>query len=228
MSEDKYAEIAKGLGETAEKVFDFVEKIIAGPIMEGTGIFIDRVKYWRFKNQINILSKAREYLKARGIKTPKKIPVKDLTTLLEYASFEEEEIMEDSWARLLANTMDPSNQFNTCHIFSQILNQLSINEIYILRFIITRCFIQSSEHRPYFKKHELIKEGQTDYSTGLLLIDNLLRLRLIEEQPPKLSEESKSVYLFNEDEEERKNEIIASDCYRISKFGVELVRQITL
>jgi hypothetical protein len=74
----------------------------------------------------------------------------------------------------------------------------------------------------------LIKEGQTDYSTGLLLIDNLLRLRLIEEQPPKLSEESKSVYLFNEDEEERKNEIIASDCYRISKFGVELVRQITL
>src|SRR5690606_40694522 len=97
MSENKNIDIANGIGIAAEKALDFIEKIIAAPIMEGTGIFTDKVKYWRFKNQVDIITKAREYLKSKGIETPIKLPIKDVTTLLEYASFEEDEIMQDSW-----------------------------------------------------------------------------------------------------------------------------------
>ena len=227
MSEEKKIEVANGIGIAAEKALDFIEKLIAAPLMEGTGIFTDKVKYWRFKNQIIIIEKAREFLKMKGIEIPKKIPIKDITTLLEYASFEEEEIMQDSWAKLLANALNPNNQFDACHIFSQLLNQMSINEFYILKFIYSKCFLMSSEDRPYLEKAELVRNSTTDYQTTMLLMDNLLRLRLIEEQPPRLKESSKKVYLYNDDEEIPSNEIIASDCYRLSKFGVELVKQIT-
>ena len=227
MSIENKSEIANGIGIASEKALDFVEKLVAGPIMEGTGIFTDKVNFWRFKNRINIILKAKDFLKSKGIEVPKKIPIKDLTTLLEYASFEEEEIMQDSWAKLLANTLDPKNQFNACHIFSQLLNQLSVDEFYVLQFIYSKCFFMTSEDRPYFEKAELVRNSYTDYQTTILLIDNLLRLRLIEEKPPKLKNSSGTIYLYTEDEEVPENEIISSDCFRLSKFGVELVRQIT-
>lgn len=227
MSEESKTELTNGIGIAAEKALNFIEKLIAEPIMEGTGIFTDKVKYWRFKNQISIIEKARKYLKDKGVEAPKRIQIKDLTTLLEYASFEEDKIMQDSWAKLLTNTLDPKNQFNACHIFSQLLNQLSVNEYYVLKFIYSNCFLSSSEDRPYFHRNQLLRNSTVDYKTTTLLIDNLLRLRLIEEQPPKLKESSRKVYLYNEDSEIPDNEIIASDCFRLTKFGVELMKQIT-
>ena len=227
MSTENKSEIITGIGIASEKALEFVEKLVAGPIMEGTGIFTDKVNFWRFKNRINIILKAKDFLKSKGIKVPKKIPIKDLTTLLEYASFEEEEVMQDTWAKLLANTLDPKNQFNACHIFSQLLNQLSVNEFYVLKYIYSKCFFMSSEDRPYFEKVELHKNSFTDFQTTILLIDNLLRLRLIEEKPPKLKNSSGAIYLYNEDEQIPENEIISSDCYRLSKFGIELIKQIT-
>lgn len=227
MNEKKKMDLAVGIGRAAEKALDFIEKIVAGPIMEGTGIFTDKVKYWRFKNKVDIIIKARDYLKRKGIETPRKIPIKDVSTLLEYASFEEEEVMQDSWAILLANAMNPENKFDACHIFSQVLNQISVNEFYILSFAKSRCFIMSSEHRPYLDRRELIGNCQSDYQTGILLIDNLLRLRLIEEEPPKLKEHSIQSYLYLKEKEVPKNEIIASDRFRLSNFGTELMKQIT-
>jgi hypothetical protein len=116
--EKEKIEMINGISLASEKAFNFVEKIVAGPIMEGTGIFTDKVKYWRFKNQINIIIKAKKFLKEKGINVPKKIPIKDLTTLLENASFEENEQIQDNWANLLANTLNPNNNawqdnFNT-------------------------------------------------------------------------------------------------------------------
>ena len=61
----------------------------------------------------------------------------------------------------------------------------------------------------------------------MLLIDNLLRLRLIEEEPPKLKKDSNQIYLYQKDEEAPKNEIIASDSFKLSKFGTELMKQTT-
>ena len=218
--EDKIDKV-NGIGVAAEKALAFIEKLIAGPIMEGTGIFTDNVKLWRFENQVKIILKAREILKQNNISIPKEIPLKDLSTLLEYASFEEEEIMQDSWANLLANTLDPENEFNACHIFSQVLNQLSINEVKILNYMYSKCFTKSSEYRPYLKRESLIQTGEVAYTTGLLLIDNLIRLRLIEEEPQKLRENDESVF-----DPFPKQELYSTESFCLSKFGAELVKQI--
>jgi hypothetical protein len=133
--------------------------------------------------------------------------------------------MQDCWANLLANTLNPENTFNVCHIFSQILNQLSISEIVILNYMFINCFQISSEHRPYFEKRDLIRKCPSDFNSGILIIDNLLRLRLIEEEPPKLIEKIKED-AENFDLKVIKTELVASENYRLSKFGIELLNQI--
>lgn len=227
MEDKSKIDIANGIGQAAVKALDFIEKIVASPVMEGTGIFTDKVKYWRFKNQVNIITKAREYLKSKGIETPKKIPIKDISTLLEYASFEEEEVMQDSWAKLLANAMNPNNKFDACHLFSQLLNQLSVNEFHVLVYLKSRSFIITSNDRPYLERSDLIRNSRADYQTGMLLIDNLLRLRLIEQKPPQLKNNSKRSNLYSDDEKIPENEIISSDFFRLSGFGTELIKQVT-
>jgi hypothetical protein len=223
--DEKKIDIANSVGAATEKALEFVEKIIAGPLIEGTGIFTDKVKYWRFKNQVKIILKAKKFLKDKGIDTPNKIPLKDISTLLEYASFEEDEKKQDSWANLLANTLNPENSFNACHVFSQVLNQISIEEINILEYMFNKSFLKSSENRPYFEKNDLIRMQFTSYDLTLLLFDNLLRLRIIEDQPPKFKEQ---YYADLSEFQEAENEIIASDNIRLSKFGIELLRKIEI
>jgi len=230
MNKDKI-EIINGIANASEKALNFVEKILADPFIEGTGIFTDKVKYWRFKNQIKIILKAKSFLKSKGIETPKKIPIKDLTTLLEYASFEEEEKMQENWANLLANSLNPKNTFNATHIFSQVLNQISFEEIQILKYMLSRSFILSSDNRPYFEKKDLIGQSVAPYELTLLLFDNLLRLRIIEEKLPKIKKEYSPSNFINDmtfDSDMPNNEIISSESIRLSKFGTELLRKINL
>ena len=225
MSEENKKEITNGVGIAAEKALEFLEKIIGGPIMEGTAILTDKIQYVRFKNKVNRTLKAIEFLKTKGIKTPKKIPIKDLSTLLEYSSYEDDETMQDCWSNLLANTLNPENEFDACHIFSQVLNQLSVSEVIVLNYMFINCFQKSSEHRPYFEKRDLIRKCNSGFKTALLIVDNLLRLRLIEEEPPKLIEREKE----SSNDFDSKiiiTELALSESYRLSQFGVELLKQI--
>jgi hypothetical protein len=219
-------ELVNGLGKMGEKAFDFIEKIIANPIMEVTGVLTDKVKYWRFKNQVDTIIKAKEFLETKGIKIPNKIPIKDLTTLLEYSSLEDEPVMQDKWAKLLSNALDPDNAFEATTVFSHILNQISIEEIKILEYIFYHSFIVSDTDRPYLEKRSIQNMLEIKYSIYDLLIDNLSRLRLIEEKMPEVKNASRQVYLYNGDETPDDIELVASNKIRISKFGTELMRKI--
>lgn len=219
-------DIANGLGKLGEKAFDFLEKVIANPIIETTGVLTDMVKYWRFKNQVDTIIKAKEFLEKKGVTIPNKIPIKDLTTLLEYSSLEDEPIMQDKWAKLLSTALDPNNSFETTTVFSHILNQLSIEEIKILEYIFYKSFISNDTDRPYFEKRTIQNMTEIKYNIYDLLIDNLIRLRLVEEKIPELKNPSKQVYLYQDDETPDDIELVASTKIRISKFGAELMKKI--
>lgn len=227
MENNVKSEIVKEFGATAQKAFDFIEKIIGAPIMEGTGMLTDKIKYLRFKNQVNTILKAQEFIKAKGL-DPKKVPLKDITTLMEYASFEDEPKMQEKWAALLANAADPNNRFNLCHIFSQTLNQISAHEVAILDYMFSKCFWSSDKDRPFLQKNEILRKKFTSYEITLLIFDNLLRLRLIEEQP--------TTYIYGgeiardedgslEDNSLHQKPKQVGGSVRLSEFGVEFVRQ---
>lgn len=167
-----------GIGLATEKALSFIEKLIAAPLMEVTGILTDKIELWRFKNKLEIIFKAKKFLESKGIDTPRKIRVKDLTTLLEYSSFEENDFMQDNWANLLSNSLNPENKFDSNNIFIQILNQISSDEIILLSSINKLSSLNKLES--FFLEEEIEKSlEKIDDEVKLVLIDNLLRLGLL-------------------------------------------------
>lgn len=105
---------------------DFLDKLII-PTIEETGLLLrDKVTMWRFNNQIKMLNKAKTYCEKNGI-DPKKVSLKVLCPLLDYAGLEEDEVLQDKWALLLSNMVDSGQNIEN-HVFPYILSQISTNE----------------------------------------------------------------------------------------------------
>ena len=119
---------------------NFLQKIINPPLEELGLLIADNIKYWRFKNQLKILTKADEYIKKNNIQV-KQIPLKVLVPLLEGASLEEDNNLRDKWSALLVNYVDQYKNIDTL-IFPEILKQLSGNE--------ARCLDKMAEKKDFF------------------------------------------------------------------------------
>src|ERR1700749_5066937 len=121
---------SKALEKGIDLAKSFLDKLIA-PAIEETGLFLkDQVTLWRFKNQVKILNKAKEYCENKHIDS-KTIPLKLLCPLLDYAGLEEEELFQDRWAYLLGNMVDSEQNIDN-HVFPYILSQLSLDEFLFL------------------------------------------------------------------------------------------------
>lgn len=108
----------------------FIEKLIYPSAEELGLLFKDGIARWRFKNQIKTLLKTKEICEKHNI-NPKVVSPKLLYPLLEYASLEENDKLQDKWATLLSNMVD-SDQNIENHVFPYLLSQLSIQEFEVL------------------------------------------------------------------------------------------------
>src|SRR5688500_16440797 len=96
---------SKTLEKGMENAKDFLSKLI-GPAAEEVGFLLqDHVSFWRKKLYIRHLSKTEAYCRKFNI-DPKKIPIKLLSPLIDFASLEEDEQLQDKWAILLGNMVD--------------------------------------------------------------------------------------------------------------------------
>jgi hypothetical protein len=194
----KSSTIEKGL----ELAKEFVGKLIS-PTIEEVGLFIsDNVKFLRFKNQVRILLKAKDYVEKNNISL-KEIPIKILVPLLDKASLEDDEKLQDKWAKMLVNMVDSESNFQN-QIFPYILSQLSIEEYEELKDILQKEKEHSDkkEKLAYLRQDdqfimkpatkELNKEIEKTEQGGFWLkieefeIANLSRLGLLRQLPPKI------------------------------------------
>jgi Abortive infection alpha len=105
----------------------FLEKV-AGPAAEELGLLLqDKVRLYRFKNQVKMLDKARAILKEAGI-SPSVVPLRSLLPILEGAALEDNEYLADKWAALLANAAADETGGNSHPSFPHILSELSPND----------------------------------------------------------------------------------------------------
>lgn len=109
---------------------DFLEKLVF-PAVEETGLLIkEQITSFRFKNQVKILNSSKQYCDLKGI-SPKAISLKLLVPLLENASLEEDDYLQNKWAILLANMVDSEQNIEN-HVFPFLLGQISKTEFLIL------------------------------------------------------------------------------------------------
>ena len=232
----KSTTIEKGL----ELAKDFLGKLIS-PTLEEIGLLLsDNIKFIRYKNQIKILLKAKEYVEKKNIKI-KEIPIKILVPLLENASLEDDEDLQDKWAKMLTNMVNSEYNLQN-QIFPYLLSQISIEEFEELKRLSLkeidnlknkeklRNLIQTDQFS--FKKDtkEAKKEVEKVEQDGFLIYiegfesSNLERLGLIRQLPPKiLIEEFRTGNSNHEQSEEWHQLDVKYDSedfgYRITELG---------
>lgn len=117
------AKIAKGAASAAQGL---LTKLL-GPGAEEAGLLLkDSVQIWRLKNQVRILARAKELLDMKGIE-PSQIPLRTLVPIMEGAALEENCVLAERWACLIAN----ASAGNACYnhpAFPRLLTEMTPDE----------------------------------------------------------------------------------------------------
>ncbi len=120
------------IDKTFEIAKEYIDKIVDAPLKELSGLLGDKVNYWRFKNKINTILKAKKFLEDRGI-DPKKALPETVIPLLETAGDTEDDNLSDMFAGLLASHLS-KNSLNAIHpSYAKVLSQLAPHDAFLLR-----------------------------------------------------------------------------------------------
>jgi hypothetical protein len=129
-------EVAKTTGkfiEAAEKAGGFVSKVVGGASTQLGGILEDWTRYFRYANLLKIADKVEAIHAGRRIEGKSiPIPLKTAIPMLEAASLEDNDTLQEVWARLIVNGMDPTFQESTHPGYVEVITQLSSDEAIIL------------------------------------------------------------------------------------------------
>lgn len=156
---------------------NFVNFVIPWVIDE-RGIRQDEAKFKRWENAQKLLIKAKRITEDvdEQLKEP---PLKISMPLLENASLEDEEELQDKWANLLANSLTQKKDIKPAYI--EILKELSSIEVKILDKIYEEA--KKERWNPtdiQFSTEKISQIFSIHMDDTRVIIDNLYRLRLAE------------------------------------------------
>ena len=119
----------------AEKSEVLVKGLFGKAFSETGEMVADQVRFRRMKSQVNIFFKAEKYLKEKGVNDRIKMNLKALAPLLEYCSLEENEDLQDKWAKLITNILSRPTPMVLQQNAISILNKISNEEVVLLNSI---------------------------------------------------------------------------------------------
>ncbi|OAI15308.1 hypothetical protein A1359_09600, partial [Methylomonas lenta] len=121
-------------------------------IEQGMGIFEDKLKYMRWERQVRLMQRAEQLLTEAGLTHPTRpIPLKLAVPLLEAASLEDDDSLQDLWVRLLVNAANVQSRTTLQRAYISILEQLTPLEASILLNIYSLPYEQT--------RHDGVKVG---------------------------------------------------------------------
>lgn len=135
-NEDPVFESAKAVQEVAkttskaigalEQFGGFISNYIGGSIEQAMGLFEDKLKYMRWERQVHLMQRAEQLMKDVGLAQPtRSIPLKLALPLFEAASLEDDDDLQDLWARLLVNGANGNSRVTLKRAYISILEQLT-------------------------------------------------------------------------------------------------------
>lgn len=100
------------------------------------GIFEDKLRYMRWERQVRLMQRANSFLAQEGFDKPTRvIPLKYAVPLLQAASLEDDDYLQDLWAKLIVNSVIPTNGALINRTLIDILERLSPVEAKILNVV---------------------------------------------------------------------------------------------
>ena len=178
----------EGIKALVNSATTFLGKLVNPPMEELGELLADQVRFFRYKNQVRILSKARELLEREKV-DPQRVSLKILVPILEAGSIEENEDMINRWAALLATAANPGSSISVKPSFPEILKELSPKDALILDKIYEMVISIPIPREEWSRRGAVgisikVACGLSDQEFEIA-IDNLYRLRLC--APPSTS-----------------------------------------
>jgi hypothetical protein len=182
----------KGL-EVTEKLGTFFAKVFKAPLEDTAGIIGDKLKFMRWQRQVRMADEVNRILTQREISDTKAVLPKLALPILENASLEEDDTLQNLWVKLLANAMYPNFKNPIMSAFIGIIKELEPMDAKILENVYRRyrrCYertptlvkddIISVLKNNSFHKKELVKDLNITGTIYELSVANLFRVRCLE------------------------------------------------
>lgn len=133
---DEWAKTAgKGI-DAGRELGQFLAPIVRAPLENAMGIVADKLAYMRWERQERLILKAREFMLEQGLSQPTRaVPMNVAIPLMQAASMEEDDVLQDTWARLLVNAMDADSGVEVRRSFVSILEQFSPLDVRIMALL---------------------------------------------------------------------------------------------
>jgi hypothetical protein len=175
--------------EATKQLGGFVSRIINEPVEAVVGILSDRLQFIRAERQLRLAERWREILKERRIEGSLRIvPPKFALPIIENASLEEDDELQDLWANLLASAVDLNFKGEMRSAFIEIIKQLEVVDVHILNAIFEEARRKDNEDKDAFTNYllknlvgpsRIVNRLNIDLEVCETSIDNLLRVRCV-------------------------------------------------
>ena len=155
-------------------------KLLNVPAEEAGKILGDYLRFFRIKNLERLHQKHCEMKRKRGLTDDLLRPVSPNigVPLLEAASLETQEPLQEIWARLLTNATDPNFKEDIRVAFISIIKELSCTDVMLLNLMMAKFSVPSSA--PYYRRSNFAAELGVNWEDFRVSLDNLERLNLID------------------------------------------------
>lgn len=202
---DEVTETAKAVQETAKTARSgieatqalgrFVARVTTEPLETVMGILNDKLQFVRWERKLRLAERGREILHQRGIQGPlRPIPYKLALPIVENASLEDNDELQDLWANLLASAVDPKFEGLIRTAYIDIIKQLEVVDVHILNAVyesykrwseeLLRTNANAGFHDTFPRNHGVNKNDITKKLSISVAVyensmDNLIRVRCI-------------------------------------------------
>lgn len=130
----------KATAETAGKAIDaaqsfggFISEYTHESLKAASGIIADRLNYIRWEKRVKLMEKARLHLERMGFSSPPRpVPMNFAIPLIEAATLEDDDDLQDLWAILLVNAATSDRPNDRRRAYISILEQLTHLDAQIL------------------------------------------------------------------------------------------------
>lgn len=171
--------------EATEKMGVFLSRVLDEPITEAVGIFGDKLKYMRWTRQLRITDEVNRILDERRVKNTRAVPPKLAIPIIEQASLEENDELQDLWCNLIANSLDPGFKVEIRYSFIEIIKNLTTLDARILKYVYgTTVGINNQNNTTRFIPYpidfyKIAEHVQASYIDTELSLNNLQRVQCL-------------------------------------------------
>jgi Abortive infection alpha len=210
----------KGAIEALYKPIESIVKTLAGPAAEEIGLsFRDSVQVWRFKRQVRLFERVKKICNDAGIK-PQAVKPSLLFDVVDKATLEEDDDLQDRWANLLANAADSRGMVLVKTAFPDILRQISREEAAYIDDLFD--IMQKAEVNLIRTYDE--EEQEHTPQLDAVSYDNLQRLRLIDGNPETIPAVAVTASLEELERGGNRYKRLTQETYQLTFLGEAFVK----